>query len=82
MPEVSSLALTKRYPGQSGFLNFIQDFGSGSRTFGRYDFGESEEALDQYHLRAIRMFFNVGVPPSLTKLIDLMSSSVVAPTIQ
>lgn len=82
VPEVSSLALTKRYPGQSGFLNFIQDFGSGSRTFGRYDFGEAEEALNQYHLRAIRVFFNVGVPPSLTKLIDLMSGSVIAPTIQ
>jgi hypothetical protein len=82
VPEVSSLALTKRYPGQSGFLHFIQDFSSGSRTFSRYDFDEAEAALNQYHLRAIRVFFNVSVPPSLTKLIGLMSGSVIAPTLQ
>ncbi|MDH3602510.1 MAG: type VI secretion system protein, partial [Candidatus Tectomicrobia bacterium] len=82
VPEVSSLALTKRYPGQSGFLNFIQDFGNGWRTFGRYDFDEVEEALYQYQLRAIHVFFNVGVPPSLTQLIALMSGSVVAPTLR
>ena len=78
--EVSSLALTKRYPGQSGFLHFIQDFRRGSHTFSRYDFGEAQEALHQYQLRAIRVFFNINVPPSLTKLIALMSGSVVAPT--
>jgi hypothetical protein len=82
VPEVASLALTKRYPGQSGFLDFIRDFRSGSHTFGPYDFGEAEETLYQYRLQTIRVFFNVSVPPSLTKLMDFMSGSLVAPMIQ
>ena len=73
VPEVSSLPLIKRYPGQSGFLDFIQDFRSGSHEFGKNDLGDSADALRKYHIGAIRAFYDVEVPSSLAKLISLMS---------
>jgi type VI secretion system protein ImpL len=82
VPEVVSLPLTKRYPGQSGFLTFIQDFQQGAHTFSRFDFEDVDEAMSQYRIQAVRVFFSVNVPTSLTTLMSLMSGSIVAPNLR
>jgi type VI secretion system protein ImpL len=71
-PEASSLRIAKRYAGQTGFLNFIQDFRSGSRAFGAQDFSGSEEIVRRYRISAVRVFYRIEVPDSLAKLISLV----------
>jgi type VI secretion system protein ImpL len=84
--EVTSLRLTKRYPGQSGFLGFIKDFRHGAHEFGRQDFSSSQppgerlqidETLKRYGLNKIKVFYRVDVPPSLEKLMSLLPTSMV-----
>jgi hypothetical protein len=74
--EAPSLRITKRYKGQGGFLRFIQDFSAGSHGFGSSDFAEGEEALRKYRVMAIRVFYRVDVPPTLTKLMSLVPGSM------
>jgi hypothetical protein len=83
----SLLRLTKRYPGQSGFLGFMKDFSTGgSREFGSSDFASSagpaerpqvEKALRDYHIDRIKIVYNVQVLSSgLDKLLSLPSPIV------
>ena len=69
MTEDSPLRLTIRYPGQSGFLGFMKDFGTGgSHDFGSSDFASAvgpaerpqvEKALRDYHIDRIKIFYEV-----------------------
>lgn len=92
VPEVSSLRVTRRYPGQKGFLDFIKDFqSSGAREFGVSEFVNSqipserpqvEEALRRYRVSRIRVFFRVEVPSSLKTLMSLPPTMVPATIIR
>jgi hypothetical protein len=92
VPEVSSLRVTRRYPGPKGFLDFIKDFqSSGVREFGVSEFVNSqvpserpqiEEALRRYRVSKIRVFFRVEVPTSLRTLMSLPSTMVPATIIR
>jgi type VI secretion system protein ImpL len=79
--EASSLRITKRYKGQGGFLRFIQDFSAGWHGFGSSDFADGEEALRKYRVMAIRVFYQVNVPPTLAKLMSLVPGSMTPPAI-
>jgi len=79
--EDSLLRLTKRYPGQSGFLGFIKDFSTGgSREFGSSDFASAagpterlrvEKALRDYNIDRIKIVYGVQVLSSgLDKLLS------------
>jgi hypothetical protein len=92
VPEVSSLRVTRRYPGQKGFLDFIKDFqSSGAHEFGVSEFVNSqipserpqiEEALRRYRVSRIRVFFRVEVPSSLKTLMSLPPTMVPATIIR
>lgn len=85
-PEASALPLRKRYIGLAGFLRFIHDFSDGKHEFRATDFGDPSHAganWKTYGIKAIRVFYRVGVPPTLGKLIALMPNSdqIVTPTV-
>lgn len=70
--------LTKRYTGQTGFLNFLQDFRTGSHRFQINDFPEGDpEARELLRdgVHTIQVYFQVNVPPSLEKLASALSAS-------
>jgi hypothetical protein len=84
------LTVTKRYKGQSGFLRFIQDFSSGSRSFSINDFADPDapaewprlaDTLRRYHITTIRVFYRVDPPPSLLTLMRRAPSAMLPPTI-
>ena len=87
VPEVSQLRLRKRYKGQEGFFQFVNDFSDGSQAFGLREFADSyatsewqdlQSTLRPYGLSAIRMYFRVEVSPALERLIALEPDSLVA----
>lgn len=88
VPQVSSVRLSKRYPGPAGLLRFMHDFRSGSHAFRAAEFttaavagGKVDDAVRVYQIQTIQIFYQVDVPASLTKLYALIPSPVVPPTI-
>jgi type VI secretion system protein ImpL len=55
--EVSDLVLTKKYEGPQAFPNFLQDFGSGSRTFFPREFAEEKDKLERLGIRYIQVVY-------------------------
>lgn len=87
VPEISRLRLRKRYKGQEGFFQFVDDFRDGSQAFGLREFADSyamsewqdlQSTLRPYGLSAIRMYFRVEVSPALERLIALKPDDLVA----
>jgi hypothetical protein len=83
--------LTRRYTGQSGFLNFLKEFrNSNAHPFKKQDFLESlipaerqqlERTWDKYAIKTITVYYRVQVPPSLDKLLSLSATAIVPPTL-
>lgn len=69
LPETASMRLIKRYPGQAGFLHFIQDFRGGSHAFVGSEFQGGEDVIRRYRIRSVRVFYRVEVPETLAKFI-------------
>jgi type VI secretion system protein ImpL len=55
--EVSDLVLTKKYEGPQAFPNFLQDFGSGSRTFFPREFPSEKDTLERLGIRYIKVTY-------------------------
>ena len=82
----SSVPLTIRYQGQSGFLNFIKEFSAGkNRSFGVNDFVNSalpedrpqvQATLSKLRISNINVRFRAEASSSLDKLLSLPSSIV------
>jgi type VI secretion system protein ImpL len=68
-PEAASMRLVKRYPGQTGFLQFLQDFRSGSQALVGSDFQAGEDVVRRYRIRSVHVFYRVEIPETLAKLI-------------
>lgn len=79
--ETSAFPVSKHYVGQGGFLHFIQDFRDGSEVFGRADLANAAAAMHEYGINAIRVYFRISVPSTLAKLISLVPTSLVPPSI-
>jgi type VI secretion system protein ImpL len=79
--EESALPLVKRYTGQTGFLHFLQDFSDGVQEFRGADFTDTEATLRRYGIHAIRVFYQVDVPPTLKKLQAFLSGPIIVPSI-
>src|SRR5262249_21350042 len=81
VPEGLSLPLSKRYTGQTGFLDFIQDFRSGQHAFKSTDFTDPENTLRTYKINTITVFYRVDIPPTLKELLSRLNTPQVIPTI-
>jgi hypothetical protein len=88
--EVTALPIPKYYRGQAGLLSFIEDFRSGSHTFERKDFASSqapvdgrkpEDTLRTYGIDKMTVFYQVDAPLNLKKLMTLLPSASVPPTL-
>jgi hypothetical protein len=78
----ASLPVTRRYPGQQGqgLRDFIKDFRSGERTFGRNDF-TPKDVLKEYEINKIKVAYKIEVPPVLDALSSLIPTPLVPSTI-
>jgi type VI secretion system protein ImpL len=79
--EESALPLVKRYTGQTGFLHFLQDFSDGAQEFREADFADPEATLRRYGIHAVRVFYQVDVPPTLKKIQSFLSGPIIIPSI-
>jgi type VI secretion system protein ImpL len=55
--EVSNIVLTKKYEGPQAFPNFLQDFGSGSRTFFPREFPSEKDTLERLGIKYIKVVY-------------------------
>lgn len=70
------LTLTVTYSGQMGFVNFLNDFRSGSRTFVSNDFPDAREKLAKMGITSLRIRYVItGFEPVL-KTLDRVPSRV------
>jgi type VI secretion system protein ImpL len=77
----NSISWSKPYPGQNGFLRFVQDFSNGKKDFGSNDFADSTAAkLRPYEVKTIHVYYRVDAP-TLTKIISLPPSAILPQTI-
>ncbi len=53
--EVGDIVLTKRYTGNQGFPEFLQDFPGGRRTFSPSEFPNEKAALDRMGIKFIKV---------------------------
>ncbi|HBG06211.1 MAG: type VI secretion system protein ImpL [Geobacteraceae bacterium GWC2_58_44] len=51
--EVGDVVLTRHYPGQQGFPDFLKDLNGGRRTFGGREFPGEKSALDRMGVKSI-----------------------------
>jgi hypothetical protein len=83
------IQLTKRYPGPTGFLRFLQDFMKGSHRFEINDFEPDPEAsaILREGDNFVNVYYSVSVPPTLAKLVAALQTnppqtSAIVPTYQ
>jgi type VI secretion system protein ImpL len=79
-----SLSISKRYKGQGGFLQFLQDFSGGSHTFTPGEFINSyapaewqrlDATLRSHRVNAIKVSIRPGVPPTLASLMSFLPAA-------
>jgi type VI secretion system protein ImpL len=74
--EVSNLVLTKKYEGPQAFAIFIQDFGSGTRTFFPREFPEERNALEKLGIRYIKVNYQFSGDHDEVKQFVSMSGQI------
>ena len=73
-------ALTRRYPGRTGFISFINDFASGPKQFTLEEFAGADPAagdLINDGLRALKISVQVETPAALASLLTQLQSPLV-----
>jgi type VI secretion system protein ImpL len=81
VPEGIALPLIKRYTGQAAFLDFVEDFRNGQRTFQHAELEDPKDAMPTYSIRAVTVFYRIGSQAPLRELLSLMRTSLVVPRI-
>jgi type VI secretion system protein ImpL len=57
--EVGDVVLTKHYPGQDGFPDFLKDMGNGRKTFSAGEFPGEKRGLDNLGVRSIMVNYQI-----------------------
>jgi type VI secretion system protein ImpL len=70
------MALTKAYPGQMGFAQFLSDFKSGSKTFGADDFPELKVRLTSLGIASIKVSYKISGAKPVIQLLKKIPSTV------
>ena len=68
--------LTKTYPGQMGFAQFLSDFKSGSKTFSANDFPELKVRLTSLGVTSIKVSYKIGGAKPVIQLLKKIPSAV------
>ena len=61
---------TKTYKGKNGFLYFLKDFKTGTKTFTQKEFDKIAPELKQNNLKYIRVAYNISNQGNILKLLD------------
>lgn len=73
------IRLTKRYPGSTAFLYFLQDLRSGEHSFQMSDFEPDldAKAVLQQGANSVKVYYRVSIPPTLEKLTAALQAATV-----
>lgn len=69
-------SLTRTYPGRSGFVNFLSEFKTGSKTFTPDDFPSDKVFLQNNALKWIRVSYKISGAGPVLKTLTKMPSNV------
>ena len=64
--EIGDTVLTRRYPGSSGFADFLRDFPAGRHTFHPRNFPGEKEALERMGVRFIKVNYQMSGAGDIT----------------